>query len=173
MPNLMESPSRLIYIRDGQDGVTTTLNLMAAIVKQFRKTTPIRNQAREIVKYVPGKYWFGELSAVFQWVHENIRYTQDPYDLEMLTMPRELLKVRQGDCDDHAMLVCSLLGNLGYQMRFVACGRLEGEFDHVYSQARIPDTNKFVSLDTTENFGVGWWPKGLASYRKHYIDETR
>ncbi len=70
---------------------------------------------------------WGEIKALYDWVNNNIEYREDglypvlpenPGDLEkegleqtdqMVQLPNETLALRKGDCEDSAVLLCSLL----------------------------------------------------------------
>jgi hypothetical protein len=62
-------------------------------------------QAIDIVRAVPGYDELGEAEALYNWVKRNIRFVKDPVTKEKLYPPRELLKIKAGDCDDIAMLL--------------------------------------------------------------------
>lgn len=156
---------RLAHIPDGVAGVDVTLNLMASIVRQYRRTPRIRTLAMEIVQPLPGKNWLAEIGAVFDWVRRNIRYTQDVNGVETLQTPDWTLNLGAGDCDDMTMLLQSLLESIGYPTRFVACGRHAGNYDHVFTQVRLPDSSRLISLDPTEPHPMGWAPQGLGCYK--------
>jgi hypothetical protein len=70
---------------------------------------------------------WSEIKALYDWVNNNIEYREDglypvlpenPCDLEeeglgqtdqMVQLPNETLALRKGDCEDSAVLLCSLL----------------------------------------------------------------
>ncbi len=65
------------------------------------------------------------------------------------------------NCDDHAALICGLLGSLGFVTGLRAYGRTKGEFDHVYAVVGLPKIgwSELVGLDTTvEESEPGWEP---------------
>ncbi|MGH7194200.1 MAG: hypothetical protein ACREJM_11830, partial [Candidatus Saccharimonadales bacterium] len=105
-------PVRLALIPDGRAGTIATLKVMASIVKAWRKFPLVRDAAVAIIGAVPGKRWFAEIEAVFEWVRQNLRYTQDINGVETLYTPQRMLEdilawqsgEREapvpGDCDD-------------------------------------------------------------------------
>jgi hypothetical protein len=71
---------------------------------------------------------WGDIKALYDWVNSNIEYREDglypvlPYNPgefeveggleqtdQMAQMPNETLKLRKGDCEDTAVLLCSLI----------------------------------------------------------------
>jgi transglutaminase-like putative cysteine protease len=65
---------------------------------------------------VPGPYSLQQLLYVFDWVRENIEYTADPSDEWQSSM--DTLALRGGDCEDHAILVATIVRELGGCARF-------------------------------------------------------
>jgi len=137
---------------------------MAAIVRQWRETPFVRNLADRNLINVPPKVWRKEIRAQFNFVQRTVRYTQDTTETELLQTPYETWKRGAGDCDDSAIYIQALLESIGYHTRFVACGRVKGVFEHVYSQAMLPNNRQLVSLDTTENQPCGWEPTGMTCW---------
>jgi transglutaminase-like putative cysteine protease len=161
--------ARLAYIPNGTAGVKTTLKLMCAIVKLYRATPLIRQWAGDVCRGVPNKFWRGEMEALYSWVQQNIRYFQDPRNVEWLQMPDKTLELGFGDCDDQSILLSAGLEAAGYATKFVACGPDHQNFEHVFVQAQIPDTDHWLSMDTTEPYGLGWAPQ-LPAYLSYHVD---
>lgn len=138
---------------------------MRRIVRQaIREDLRIRDCASDLVRDVPGKCWREEINAVYYYVREFIRYQRDPLDLETVQTPWETLARGYGDCDDHAVLVCSLLQSLGHPTRFMAIGLIPGTLTHVYAQTALgnpSNPSSWLSLDTTEIQCPGWEPPGI------------
>lgn len=129
-----------------------------------------------------------ELEAVYEAVkhgtdrvaglERGVRYVADPHWADHFTAPARLLTQCQngacgGDCDDHAMLVASLLGSIGFRTGLRAWGPRSGEYVHVYAVAKTPKkrSTEVVGLDTTvDEAYVGWEPgKGytLTAWLQH------
>lgn len=81
--------------------------------------------------------------AQFGFVRDNFEYVAESDEYIML--PSEMLYARGGDCDDHAVLLASLLRAVGIPTRFV---HVPG---HVYVSAYIGRQGRdgWVSLDAT------------------------
>lgn len=160
--NLAIPPMRLALIRDGADGITDTLNIMAALVRQYKKNPAIRTLAVQLARSgSPGlsKNWGGQIVAIFNWVRTNVAYVQDVTEIETLQTPLATIDQGAGDCDDMVTLLAALLEAVGLHTRFVAIGFVApDEYEHVFLQVEFPDGRRWVSLDPTEREQPGWSP---------------
>lgn len=130
---------------------------MRGLVQRFKKDPYIRRVATALVQPLANKDWLGEMDACFQFVRNNIRYTQDIDDVETIQWPTATLQLLHGDCDDMATLLATLLAAIGLKTSFVAIGLTDpGQFDHVYIEAQDPDTADWIAMDPTENNALGW-----------------
>jgi len=115
-----------------------------------------------IVKKLPARDWNAEVSAIFYWVRENIRYTRDPLGVELFRTPRAAIADGIGDCDDMAIMLAALLRAAGYRCRFRVVGTTEGSYEHVYVVAGIPpcepseEPERWLPLDPTQPEEPGW-----------------
>ena len=152
-------PSRVISIPDGVAGTRETLKLMADIVRSYKKDSTIRQMAGDLVQYCPSQSFMQEVKAIFQWVKNNVRYLQDVNEIETLQTPDVTLNIRRGDCDDHSVLLASLLESIGHPCRFIALGYSQpGQFEHVYTQTLVG--TDWVGLDSTVSASfAGWCPE--------------
>ena len=152
----------------GAAGVRETLAMMVNIVKQYRKNPEIRALAETIIEDAPQKDAVAEVRAIFDWVNNNVRYTQDVRDVETLKTPDGTIMSGHGDCDDQATLLATLVETVGYAARFVAIGMAEpNSFEHVYAEVKLGTT--WVALDTTEPNPMGWKPKNPAAIMIRHI----
>lgn len=139
---------------------------MRRIVREYKKSLPIRLLALKIVRRNGQKQWLREAESIQQFVRDKIRYVKDIRGVETLSTPDKTLEVGQGDCDDKSILAASLLESIGHPTRFVAVGFVPGQFCHVLVETLIG--SKWISIETTENVGVGWIPPNVTnSYRVH------
>lgn len=106
-----------------------------------------------------------KITAVYTWVKKYVRYVPDPLlgeETELFIAPRYQIKsavgnrVVAGDCDDHALLLASLLGAIGYQARLVAVNANSDQFDHVIAEVYSGLLDKWIQLDTTSEIPLGW-----------------
>lgn len=155
-PELVQTAT-LRALDPGVAGIRQTLNYMVAFAKQYRKHPDIRRQAENIIADVPQKDAVGEVRAIFNWVRDTIRYTQDIRDVETLKSPDATIYSGQGDCDDKSLLVATLLESVGYATRFVAVGMSQpGVYEHVFTEVKLG--TRWIALDTTEPVEMGWTP---------------
>jgi len=153
--NTPAQSATLGILSSGAAGIAQTLQFMIAYVKQYRKNPDIRRFAENIIRDVPAKDSVSEVRAVFKWVRDNIRYTQDIRDVETLKTPDAVIFSGMGDCDDMSTLVSTLLEAVGYTTRFCAVGVNEpGLYEHVYAQVKLG--TRWISLDCTEQYPMGW-----------------
>lgn len=148
----------LAGIPDGVDGTIVTLDIMRRYVRQFRTNPQIVELARSLVRDIPGKDFASEAARLQDWVRANIRYTMDVYDVETLQTPLATLSVRQGDCDDQATLLATLLNALGHEARFVAVGFVPDNFEHVLVETRSAPGAPWVPVETTEPVRFAQYP---------------
>ncbi len=110
---------------------------------------------------MPPKKWTQEANQVHLFVRDNIRYVKDVRGVETLQTPIQTLRLKQGDCDDKSILVCSLLESLGHPTRLIAVGFAKDTYSHVFPQTKIGD--KWITLETTEPWPMGATCPGIVS----------
>ena len=89
----------LSRIPKGYPGTKRTVDHIKALIRAGAKDFYVRQKTIDILlqKGVPPKDYRGEIKALFEWVQQSIRYTKDPFRVEMLHSARRLLELR-----DHA-----------------------------------------------------------------------
>lgn len=132
---------------------------MAKLAKAGKTDIVVRGKALELIRYLRPKDWAGQVNALFEYVRDQIRYVHDTWGVELVHAPREVMAAGQGDCDDKAILLASMLESVGHPARFVAMGFKPGHFEHVITQTLIG--RRWVSLDPTEPVRVGWEPPNI------------
>jgi len=139
---------------------------MRQLVRQYKKSLPIRQLALSIVDRINGsggtKNFSGQVRAIHKYMQKNIGYVRDVNGVETLATPIKTLEYRQGDCDDQATLIAALLESIGHPTRFVAIKMAPfGPFVHVFTETKIgPD---WVPVETTENWPMGKGPPKFSS----------
>jgi hypothetical protein len=82
---------------------------------------------------------FKQARRIYEYVRDEIHYMPDPLPFEDIQPPETTLKRLSGDCDDKAILLCSLLLAIGFETAlFFADTDGDGMADHVYSSVHIP-----------------------------------
>lgn len=99
-----------------------------------------------------------QIDAVANFVRNRLRFVQDPAGTEYVIRPTTLLgKIEQqgyafGDCDDHVLLLNSMLRSLGFDTKVVGVKLYARDrYDHVISM--IWDGRQWVDVDTTVKIG--------------------
>jgi transglutaminase-like putative cysteine protease len=137
---------------------------MKALIREGVKDFYVRQKAIDILieKKVRAKDYLREIKAVFEWVQRNVRYTKDPFRVEVLHAPRRMIELRAGDCDDMAILLGAMLRSIGHPVRLVLAGPdpLRPQlFTHVYLE--VHHKGNWIPLDATMPYPMGWAPRVL------------
>jgi hypothetical protein len=101
-----------------------------AINKHFTKT-PNYVVNRKFIQYF----------AVFKEINARWNYVNDPKGQEYFASGSESLLYFSGDCDDHAILMCSAIKSIGGSMRLIHTGK------HMYPELLI-GTEKDLEIAT-------------------------
>lgn len=130
----------------------TTLEWMVRATQIGMEDTTVRLFAEKLVQGVFPHDYLSEYAAVLQWVRTHIRYTRDPTTIEQVKTARVVLETESADCDDHSILIATLLGSLGARVRFVAGAFARTDagrpvWSHVWAEAFDPASKAWVILD--------------------------
>jgi len=159
------------------------LKKLAQLIEKGQEHPRVRAMALRIVRDCAGRDDMCELTAIYNWVKENIPYRADPKTIDFfVAADRMLLMHEKGapgeDCDGHTVLNASLAGSLGFTAgaRAYGAGRT-GAYTHVYAVALVPkkssnvSSGKIVGLDTTvDQARVGWQPPP-GHYRTAWVQD--
>lgn len=165
MPTLNPPPYKFVRIRNGVAGTSDTLDLMTKLIERGKSDPVIRVFTADMLNHAGigggnSKNRMAEIATIFNFVREKIRYVWDVEGVETLQTPRFTLQHGYGDCDDKTTLVGSMLGSVGYRVKIEALGGLPARFQHVVAQVliRTPGGLEWLTLDCTEDRGLGWAP---------------
>jgi len=155
---------RLLGIPKGYRGTRRTAEHMGRLIREGAKDFYVRQKAIDILldRGIRPKDYLGEVRALFEWVQRNVRYTKDPFHVELLHAPRRMLELRAGDCDDMSIVLGAMLEAVGHPVRLVLVGPDRSRpdlFSHVYLEAR--HQGRWIALDPTMPHPMGWAPQGL------------
>lgn len=161
-PPLSPARIRLGYIPKGYLGTQRTLKHIKVLIRAGAKDFYVRQKAIDILlrKNIQQKNYLGEIKALFKWVQHNIRYTKDPFRVEMLHSAARMLQLRAGDCDDMTILLGAMLESIGHPVRLVLTGpdpKRPRLFTHIYLDVNYK--GRWISLDATMPYAMGWAPK--------------
>jgi hypothetical protein len=156
-------PPRVLRMKipSGFAGTQETASRMSTLIREGAKDFYVRQKAIDILLAagVPPKDYLGEVRALFEWVRDNVRYTKDPFRVEVLHSARKLAELRAGDCDDKAILLGAMLESIGHPVRLVLTGpdpQRPRLFSHVYIE--VSHRGRWIPLDATMSKPAGWAP---------------
>lgn len=140
----------------------TTAAHVGRLIREGASDFYVRQKAIDILmgRGVPAKDYLGEIDALFRWVQRHVRYTKDPFRIEVLHSARRMLELKAGDCDDMTIVLGALIKSIGHPVRIVLTGPdpLRPDlFSHIYLEARHHD--QWIPLDATMPYGMGWSPR--------------
>ena len=146
----------------GFAGSTRTAVHVARLIRAGARDFYVRQKAIDILleRGVPAKDYRGEIDALFRWVQRNVRYTRDPFRVEVLHSPRRMLELKAGDCDDMTILLGAMVKSVGHPVRIVLTGpngRRPDLFSHIYLEAGLH--GEWIPLDATMPHPMGWSPR--------------
>jgi len=149
-------------IPSGLEGTRTTAAHVGRLIRDGAGDFYVRQKAIDILleRGVPAKDYLGEIDTLFRWVQRHVRYTKDPFRIEVLHSARRMLELKAGDCDDMTIVLGALIKSVGHQVRIVLTGPdpLRPDlFSHIYLEARHHD--QWIPLDATMPYGMGWSPR--------------
>lgn len=126
----------------GEKSATEACQIIKQLAHHFKKNPVIRNLAVNLVYGLPSHDYFNEVRKIFDFVQCNIRYVKDIKGCETLQTPLVTLPliysdqgIGSGDCDDHVILLATLLlaiGVKGLKMRIVKYRPEQVEYVHIY-----------------------------------------
>lgn len=167
-------PQRMRTVKVGK--IEDRIALINHYIQEGKQDAQIRRLASGILNQrcgdqwcIPEKDWKAEVEAIFNWVRTNVRYTLDPWELELFQRARRSIENGTADCDDQVILAGALLQSVGYPLRLVVVDTGHGGYSHIYLHVGTPPMNpkKWISFDltaTTEPFG--WEVPGYTVAKK-------
>lgn len=129
-------------IGEYEKGNLDTVAIMQRIARERSGHPKVRQLALNILQEagVEGHNFLDEAVALGTFVQNNIRYVRDPNGIEQLHDPLFLIQrleqgSAQGDCDDQALLLSSMLLAIGAQPYYVIVRYKEpnGAYNHIYT----------------------------------------
>ena len=89
-----------------------------------------------------GPYSIQQIAALFDWIKENIPYTEDPDGKDIWYSPNETLRRGGGDCEDQAMLMAAMVGELG------GTARIYFTDDHAFPVVFVGDDSSRAAAES-------------------------
>lgn len=167
---MLPKPAR-VRLRDART-IEDRIGYMRELIRAGGTDPRVRELASAILSRrcgdgfcVPEKDWTAEARAIHQFVRKNVRYQRDPLRADAFTSPSRTLDMEAGDCDDHAILIGSLLESAGHHAGLrVIQSKWAESWNHVYALVGLPPggPTRWVPMDTTEPHPFGWEAPGAA-----------
>lgn len=158
----------MFALSEGTTGILQTAHLMRKLVHEYKSDPEIREKALGLVAHLPPKDSVAEITVIFNYVRDCIRYVGDIYDVETLHTPPEVIRIGQGDCDDKSTLLAALLESIGFQTAFKITAHSGPDYEHVYVFVRGGPQGVAMHLDPTEPYDAGWEPPFIL--RSMYVE---
>jgi transglutaminase-like putative cysteine protease len=123
-----------------------TAQIMVDLARKARTDYAIRQLTESITKNIAHRDQLSEVLACYYWVKQNIRYVSDPWGVELVKDPGNVVRSRAGDCDDMSCLLMALCLCLGRPTRAITGGfRTTPGAEHVWCEVLIGD--RWIALD--------------------------
>jgi transglutaminase-like putative cysteine protease len=158
-PKAPASRITMLELGEGPGVIDRLVAELQRFKRDPRELAYVRGVALDIVTNLAPNDDLGEVRAVWQYVRDQVRYVRDVASVDTLQTPRATLSVLQGDCDDKAVLLASLLETIGYATRFVVSATVPGRsYNHVYVEAFVPKLGRWIPLESS----IAGFPFGRA-----------
>lgn len=94
------------------------------------------------------RHEFDQAIAIGEWVQKNIYYVHE--GRETFQRPATTLRLLAGDCDDFALLICSMLGTIGIKEKLCIL-KINGSWAHIFAVAVVKQNGEAhrLTLDAT------------------------
>jgi hypothetical protein len=143
---------------DSTDAVQI-LKYMEGFVEQYQAMPFIREEAVRIIHGTDNNDQLMQVNLLANYVREKMVYVRDPNNSEFIVAPDILLhKIHErgmayGDCDDHVVLLNTLMGSLGITTRIAGVKLPDSNvWNHVISQAFIG--GNYYQIDSCSKKGT-------------------
>ncbi|MDR0873397.1 MAG: transglutaminase domain-containing protein [Prevotellaceae bacterium] len=101
----------------------------------------VRNNALALVSMSPGEFNLGQICDIFDFCYQNWSYVNDPVTIDYYAKASETLRNGlNGDCDDFAILLCSMILSIGGEARINFA--YDATSGHAFTEVNIGTTNQ-------------------------------
>lgn len=134
---------------------------MAEIITEARGMVVFRNIIAPLINGTVNGGPDIELQAIYDYVKEKIRFVRDPRGIDYIYDPVATLQRGIGDCDDHVVVLGSLVQAIGYPIKIRAISLDGRHYTHVYVLAGVMDADggMWIPMDTVFADGYGCSPE--------------
>jgi hypothetical protein len=114
------------------------------ICEKIQSNNPqVRNQAVSIASMSSGAWNTGQLVDLYLWMKNNIACVSGSQKAQYVASASETLAVKGGNCEDHAILVASIIQSIGGEARIM----LAPECKHAYTIVFMtPSEEDFIKI---------------------------
>jgi hypothetical protein len=104
---------------------------------------------RDVLNGVPDRDDKAQVNAVFEWCKWNVRYIEDPIDLDLYPTALTVIHLGGGDCDCHTIVNDSMLAVIGFVVGAQIIETIDQEW-HIYPLVWLPKgtMKSMVPMDT-------------------------
>ena len=137
------------------------LSVLQQLAEAFAQSAWVREfTVRNVFTKITDNDLEKQVKLLLAWVRSNVTYVRDPIGTEYVISPLVLLgkiangELAAGDCDDHVLLLNSMLGSVGFETRAVGVHLYEQDrWDHVISSVLV--RGRWIDLDPCDKHEIG------------------
>ena len=138
------------------NGPRTTITEMVRALNGPRgeRSVLVRSFTESVVRGLQPKDYLSEILAIRYAVSDKTRYLNDPATTEWVKDPERIVEEINAtgtaliDCDEYALLIATMLRQVGRQARYVTVGfGLGGAHTHVFAEGQEPKTGIWICCD--------------------------
>ena len=125
-------------------------SFLRSLVDQFSSDLALKELALNIVRAAgaAARAEADQALAIGDWVQRNIYYVHEAR--ETFQNPRITLRMKAGDCDKQATLICAMLGTIGIRNKLCIL-KINGHWAHIFAVALCVQDGEAhrLTLDST------------------------
>jgi hypothetical protein len=134
-------PTSIHTRKDYIDYYNITGDMKDLIVACDYDNGTVRNNTANLVSLSPGNFNLGQICDIFDFCYKNWSYVNDPLSRDYYAKASETLKNGlNGDCDDFAILLCSMILSIGGEARISFA--YDASSGHAFAEVNIGKTDR-------------------------------
>lgn len=136
-----------------------TIRRLYELIDKAKVDPKFQELVYKITGDLASKDYKGEITRILKWAKNNIRYTRDPYGVELVQDVWSTLSRERADCDDFDVLVGAMVEVMGAPVELITVStRPDKEPVHTYPAAYV--NGKWYALDATVPQSYPGWEPG-------------
>jgi len=176
-----KSGMKLTHFRSRNMPIAERMKILQDLTYKSVQDPEMRKLALQITHHCKARDELCEARSIYDWIKQHIRYSGDvgPHRLgsrgpvegvDLFQTAARTVEFGAGDCDDHAILGCTLALHNGLPCRYrdtsPTRSRKRDDYSHIYAMVGVPKAgpSRWIASDTTlpnGSFGT------QAPYGKH------